>query len=455
MEKSLETQIMDKKIIKNLFVSLAVIFVGMSAMASPDRIVKNAVKKADISKTALISVSFKEIGSDKTVVDYNSKLPMSVASVQKIVTTIPALDKLGGEYKFETKLFKKNKDLYIKLGADPYLTSRTLRYMVKDLGNYKISVLDNVYIDDSITDRIEWGEGWQWDNTLNNFMPKFGAYNIDNNRLDVVIRPTKADALAEIYTTEFYPIVFKNEVLTGNVTKLSFNSRDYMQPDVIEVSGTVCVKTEKKIPINDLRKYFILRLKDSFKKNKISYYGKFQRASVPSDAVLVAKSESNVNRVVSDIMQNSDNMKSETLFKVAGGGSTNSAIEMFKNYYQSRNIDIDGVKITDASGVSKNNLLNANFITDVLVNDYNNPNSIKNYMAVPGVGTLQNRMFYLKDRLNAKTGTLQNVSAIAGYLTAESGKEYAFCIIINDGKSSDFDKKSFEEYVIRTVYEAL
>ena len=76
-------------------------------------------------------------------------------------------------------------------------------------------------------------------------------------------------------------------------------------------------------------------------------------------------------------------------------------------------------------------------------------------MAVPGVGTLSNRMLYFKDKLFAKTGTLQNVSAIAGYLTAESGKTYAFCIIINDAKSTGFEKKAFEEYVLRTAYEAL
>ena len=54
---------------------------------------------------------------------------------------------------------------------------------------------------------------------------------------------------------------------------------------------------------------------------------------------------------------------------------------------------------------------------------------------------------YLKDKLYAKTGTLQNVSALAGYLTAESGKTYAFCIIVNDPKSKSFEKKAFEEYV--------
>lgn len=439
---------------KKLICSLFIIFIsGLSVMANPDKIVKKAIQKSDISETALISVAIKEIESNKTVVNYNSKVPMSVASVQKIVTTIPAYSKLGKDYDFKTQIFKdKNKNMYIKLGADPYLTSRDLKYLIKEVKEEK---LNGIYVDDYITDRFEWGEGWQWDNTLNTYMPKFGAYNIDSNLISIVVRPTSMNSPADIFTIVFYPINFQNETRTGTTTDLKFVSRDYMQPDFIEVSGTVSEKVEKLIPINDLRKYFILRVKDSLRSNKISYYGKYDRRKVSGNLTLVAESKHNIEKVLYDIMQKSNNVMSETLFKVAGGGEEEKAIQMFKDYYTEQGIDINGIKIVDASGVSKNNLLNADFITSVLLNNYSKPESIKKYMAVPGVGTLQYRMFYLKDKLIAKTGTLQNVSAIAGYLTAESGKVYAFCIIINDAKSTSSERKAFEEYVIRTAYEAL
>ena len=41
-------------------------------------------------------------------------------------------------------------------------------------------------------------------------------------------------------------------------------------------------------------------------------------------------------------------------------------------------------------------------------------------------------MLYFKDNLRAKTGTLSDSSAMAGYLTSRSGKTYAFDIMIND-----------------------
>ncbi|MBQ9688396.1 D-alanyl-D-alanine carboxypeptidase/D-alanyl-D-alanine-endopeptidase [bacterium] len=447
---------MEKKIIGKVCISVLTVFLGLSVFASPTSIVKDAVKKADISRTALVSVTFKEVNTNKVTINYNSKLPMAAASVQKLVTTIPALDKLGDDYEFKTQLYKgADKSLYIKLGADPYLTSRTLRYMVKDLDKYKLDTLDSVYIDDSVMDRIEWGEGWQWDNTLNPYMPKFGAYNLDSNKLSVIIRPTAQGAPAEIFTSVFYPLAIENNVITSNEDNIKFSSRDYVEPDSITISGTVQGQVEHIIPINDIRKYFILRLKDSFRKNKIAYYGKFERKEVPANATLVSENKTSIEKAAYDILRKSDNMMAETIFKLSGNGTVSEAVKVFNDYYSAQNISIEGVKITDGSGVSKNNLLNSDFITAVLVKDYSKEKSIKKYMAVPGVGTLSNRMLYFKDKLFAKTGTLQNVSAIAGYLTAESGKTYAFCIIINDAKSTGFEKKAFEEYVLRTAYEAL
>ena len=53
-------------------------------------------------------------------------------------------------------------------------------------------------------------------------------------------------------------------------------------------------------------------------------------------------------------------------------------------------------------------------------------------------------MLPIKDNLTAKTGTLSDLSAIAGYLTSKSGKKYTFCIMINDMKLSASDKKMLD-----------
>ena len=61
-------------------------------------------------------------------------------------------------------------------------------------------------------------------------------------------------------------------------------------------------------------------------------------------------------------------------------------------------------------------------------------------------------MLYFSDNLRAKTGTLSDISAIAGYITTQKGKDYAFDIMINDAKTSNADKKLLEEYILRAIY---
>ena len=454
-----------KKIINLLFISL--IFIALAGVASAKPLenpIKSAIKKSDISNSALISVSFKNISNGKNAFDMNSKTPMSVASVQKLVTILPSIDTLGYDYEFKTQLFKnKDNNLYLKLGADPCLVSKDLRDLTNSLISKRIYSTKAFYIDDSILDSVEWGEGWQWDNDLNPLMPRFGAYNLDKNLITITIEPTTVGAPAEISTNVFYPTAFMNNVITADKTNVKLERKNYISPDVINADGTVSNDLDIQIPINYPRRYFILRLEEIFRKQKFSYYGDFNRLKLPKNTFLISEIKHPINPVINEILKNSNNLMAETVFKVAGGkyincaGSIEAAVEMFNDYYSKEGIDTQNIKIVDGSGVSKNNLLTSDFVTTVLAKEAKKSDfdTFKNHMAKPGEGTLKDRMLYLKDNLFAKTGTLTNVSAIAGYLKVKSGKTYAFCIIINDPKSKSADKKTFEEYVLRKAFASL
>lgn len=454
-----------KKIIKSFLLLFILISTIGFANALPFRDpIETAAKKAAIPSSALISVSFKEINSGKKAFETNAQTPMSSASVQKITTLLPSINTLGYDYEFKTQLYKnKDNNLYLKLGADPYLTTTDLRQMIRELGGHKIISTKAFYIDDSILDSNEWGEGWQWDNDLNPLMPRFGSYNLDRNLIKISVMPTTPGAPADILTEVFYPTAFINNVVTGDKTDVRLERKNYISPDVINADGTISGDLSLEIPVNYPRRYFILRMEEVLRKQKFAYYGDFNRLKLPKNTYLIAETKHPLTSAIPDILKNSNNMTAETVFKIAGGkysketGSVSSATEMFNDYYKNLGICTDNIKIVDGSGVSKNNLLTADFITEVLKKEAQSKDFVKfkEYMASPGEGTLNNRMLYFKDNLKAKTGTLTNVSAIAGYLKVKSGKTYAFCIIINDPKSKSADKKSFEEYLLREAYDSL
>lgn len=453
-----------KKFFKLLIIFIFLIVIANSVSANPfHNPIASAVKKADISDKAFISVSFKEIPTGKKSFELNANVPMTPASIQKIVTLLPSINTLGENYEFKTQLYKNNNnDLYIKLGADPYFTKRNLNDMIKSLRNYKIYSVKAFYIDDSILDSNEWGEGWQWDDDLNPLTPKFGSYNMDNNLFTVNVSPTTQGAPADISTDVFYPTAFINNVITGDKNEVKLARKNYISPDVINADGTISHDLALQIPVNYPRRYFILRLEETLRKEKVSYYGNFDRLKLPKNIYMISEVKHPLSSAEDDILKKSNNMIAETVFKIAGGqyaketGSTDAAIEMFNNYYKALGINTDNIKIVDGSGISKNNLLTADFMTDVLLKAAQNSKiDLKKHMASPGEGTLTDRMLYFKDNLKAKTGTLTNVSSIAGYLTAKSGENYVFCIMINDPKSKSADKKAFEEYLLREAFDSL
>lgn len=451
-----------KKIFKLLSIFLLIVFLTSNAQAKPFvNPLHTAIKKSDIPSNALIAVSFKEVPNGKTVFEHNANTPMMPASIQKIATLLPSLNTLGKDYQFTTQLYtNKDNNLYLKLGADPYLTSADLKSIVRTIRDNKIYSTKAFYIDDSILDANEWGEGWQWDDDLNPLIPKFGSYNLDKNLLTVNICPTTPGAPADISTEVFYPTAFINNVITSDKTNIKLERKNYISPDVINVDGTISHDLATQIPINYPRRYFILRLEDIMRRQKISYYGDYNRIKLPKNTTLITEVKHPLSNAIEDILKKSNNMIAETVFKVAGGkytnetGSNAASLDMFNDYYKKLGINTDNIKIVDGSGVSKNNLLTADFITDILLKTSQNKDlqDFKCHFAAPGEGTLTDRMLYFKDNLRAKTGTLTNISSIAGYLTAKSGKTYVFCIMINDPKSKSADKKTFEEYLLRELY---
>ena len=445
---------------KKLFNILITLLLIMTTQAKTYSVaIDKTIAQSSINKSA-VSVSVKDTTTGKVVYRLNDKQPTMPASTLKLITLGASLDTLGYDYEFSTKLYKTtNNDLYLKLGADPFLTSGGLNtLMEKAVKEKKITSPKIIYIDDYIFDKTEWGEGWQWDDDLNPLMPKFSSYNIDKNLLSIIISPTNPGSPAQIYTNKFYPITFMNLVTTGTANDIELNRNNSIAPNILNISGTINKQITEEIPINNPKRYFILRLEDAIQSAKMDYYGGFPQKKTPTTNVyLVAEIKHPISQAIKAILMDSNNFVAETVFKLAGAklvnntGSLQHSQEMLNAYFNKIGIDAQDIKIVDGSGVSKNNIITANFMTDYLVKQFKNE-TLKNSMPTAGEGTLKNRMLYFKDNLRAKTGTLSDVSGIAGYITSRSGKTYAFDIMINDPKTKSNDKKSLEEYIIRDIY---
>lgn len=423
--------------------------------------IDKTLNKLGINKSA-VSVVVKNISTKDTVYSLNGRTPMHPASTLKLVTTAASVDTLGADYSFKTSLYKStNNDLYFKLSGDPLLSSKNLDKMVKTARDKKITP-KNVYVDDSAFDKVEWGEGWQWDDALNPLMPKFSVYNLNKNLLKIDALPTTNGMPATVSIKPNYPITYMNYATT-NLTQTSWLKAE-KNPEIantINILGNVSKAATIYIPLNNPKLNFMLRLADIFKDSKIEYFGKFTNAKLPKTNIyLVDEVQHGILPMLGLIIKNSDNLVAESLFKAAGAewaeaqGSFENSKKMLDAYFEKLGIDAQDIRIVDGSGVSKNNLMTADFMANFLVylSEQDGFENIEMLLPTPSEGTLKNRMLYFKDNLRAKTGTLADTSAIAGYITSKRGKTYAFDIMINDAKTSSADKKNIEEQILRSLY---
>ncbi len=415
-----------------------------------------------INKSA-VSVSVKSMKDGNVVYSLNDRVPRLPASTLKLITASASYNQLGEDYKYVTSLYKStNNDLYLKLSGDPMLTTSDLETLL-DTANEKGIVPKGFYIDDTAFDTVEWGDGWQWDDELNPLMQKFSIYNINNNLAKIEVVPQVKGAAAKINIKPFYPFTFINMITTNvkGVDKVKISKDDTIAPNMLKAEGTVARLTTVSLPVFSPKMNFKLRLEDAIRARKFQYYEKFEPAVLPSENIyLVDKVEHELSEMLPKVIKSSSNFYAETIFKTAGAqytasnGSIENSLEMLNTYIQDMGLNAEDIKIVDGSGVSKNNIMTSKFMTEFLYlkgedDDFEN---FKSLLTAPGEGTLKDRMLYFKENLRAKTGTLSEASAIAGYITTKRGNSFAFDIMINDAKTSSADKKNIEEQILRNIY---
>jgi D-alanyl-D-alanine carboxypeptidase len=117
-------------------------------------------------------------------------------------------------------------------------------------------------------------------------------------------------------------------------------------------------------------------------------------------------------------------------------------------------IDTLDLSLVDGSGLSPQNLLTARSLVRwlwVLDRDSTLASSFHDGLATPGaLGTLKNRLAGLDPRaeLRAKTGTLTNVSALAGYIRSGDGERIAFAMITNGNRGSVVGARKTEDEIV-------
>ena len=412
--------------------------------------------------TSAVSIVVREIGKDKDLITLNAEQPRNPASTLKLVTTFIALDVLGPQHRWKTEFYTDtpidkgvlNGNLYVKGYGDPFLVVEDFWKILGELKDTGLTVINgDLIVDDNyfnvppIDPGAFDGEPLRLYNvqpaaTLLNFKAFSFTFSPHRDGKQVVIDVEPDISGLRIVNR----IKQKNARCSGYLRGIKMQPSLTGDPNEIIFSGTFpnrCRRYSLKRTAMDSPSY----ARGMFEKYW-AHWGGTITGGVKSDPVpetlnplLVTTSRPLVD-IIRPLNKWSNNVMARLLVyalaseKYSPPLSREQGVEVMLEYLQTQQIDTQGIVIDNGSGLSRTSRLSANFMTALLHHAHKHP-LMPEYissLSLNGVdGTTRRRFRGGQEmaRMHLKTGRLDGVAAIAGYVLAESGKTYSVTMLGN------------------------
>lgn len=471
---------------------------AQSVEASTHRIpgsVEQAIKRSGINKDS-ISFAVAEIPSvanpkpqTRTILSWRDEVGMNPASTIKLLTTLVALDILGPKYRWRTELFTdgaiKNGTLkgniYFVGHGDPKWIPEELARLTKKLREMGIQRIDG----NLIFDRSAYSPQVMDELTIDG--EALRAYNVPPDpllysfrTLSFQINPNKhGDALHITYTPKLARFTIQNDIVMSS-EPCDGGKRDIRLEITPDPSSTPGSGTKNKTA-NQWLATFTGEIPQSCR--GISYnVVKFdpdtfltlgftaaweeaggswtkpprgQSGSAPVFARPLLNFEGlSLLDASNDINKFSNNVMARQVFltlaleKVGKPADIASGEKVMQAWLAQRGLSFPELVIENGSGLSRNETISARNLNNLLIAAQNLPIAEVFTSTLPlagSEGTVRNRLItqlrkflHLKKKPEAriKTGTLNNVRTISGYVFSKSGRIYAVTSFINDPKAN-------------------
>lgn len=436
---------MKKYIILFIFFFAELIF-AQSVSQNIEQQVKSLLASAPMYSGSLSFYVTDESGNK--VYEYDANRGLSTASTMKVFTAAAALETLGKEYKFTTKVALEN-NLYISSNGDPTLGSwRYDGYKPEDFKNKIIEVLKSknitkisgdLIIDDTYFDFQKIPGGWPYNDMGNYYGAGVWSVNWRENQFDINTfgRDIKG------FNVNLDGLKFVNELRTEGSNDRSII---YTQPysDVAYVNGALPAK-EMKISgaMPNPPRLLALEVVDELKKQNIIFNGKIIINSerlingemplvFPENKVVLTYDSPTLEKMVYWFLKKSINLYGETFVKTmakekTGISSFEIGMKYLKNFWKQKGIDERMINFADGSGLSPQNYASAKAEVQALLWAKKQPWFSAYYEGFPVQG----------NGMKMKSGSIKDSRAFAGYHTSKSGKNYVFSIIMNNYQAAD------------------
>ncbi|HOJ37269.1 MAG TPA: D-alanyl-D-alanine carboxypeptidase/D-alanyl-D-alanine-endopeptidase [Ignavibacteriales bacterium] len=441
-----------------LFFLVSIIF-SQSISFKIDELIKN--KYFEYTNIGIKVVNLSR--NNQILYQKNNKMLFRPASNMKILTTAVALDLFGIDYKFQTILYTDGKihngtlggNLCLKSEFDPSLKVKNFENLVNQLKNKGLKKIEgDLLIDVSNIDTLEWNRDWAWDDEPNYYAAHISSISLNGNCIDISVKPSKIGKNPDVFLYPNYTNlnIINNAITvdTNQQTNLTITRDWYYRNNTIIINGKISLKDAQitetvnfEKPHKQILMFFYQLLVDNGIEVKGQLNVIFDNNKANQYTILAADS-TDIKDIIKNFNKVSDNLTGEMLLRCFANkiynekGSSLKGIEVVKGFIKKIGLDSDNYQIIDGSGLAPTNYINNELIIAVLINLYNDKLKFPIFyesLPIAGVdGTLRRRM---KDtpafnNVRAKTGTINGVSSLSGYVKAKNGDMLAFSIFIQN-----------------------
>lgn len=420
-----------------------------------------AVIKQQLVPDEAITVVVRDVASGDSLVEMNADVPRSPASVMKILPTFAALDILGPAYTWKTRAYSDGPvrggvlrgNLYLKGGGDPLMTIERWWRFVTDLRQTGLTAIEgDVVIDEELFAPLDErpgdfdGRPWRTYNVL----PYPLLVNLQS--AEFIVRPNDATGAIDVGVDPFPANLTVENRLRAVDARCVGRNRTFAvtspsgDSDRIVVSGSVstrCPQQSYRRVIMTPAHFAYGTFRRLWEQQGGTIAGGLLRAPTPPSATQLLSQESlTLGEIVRVTNKYSSNVMARTLVltldaergkvpaTVAGGEA------VIQGWLRERGLELDELVIGNGSGLSRVARISGDSLARLLQAAWRSRFAPEFLATLPlgGLdGTLRERFEQVKDpsRIRMKTGTLNGVSSIAGYVTGDSGRTYVVVVMVN------------------------
>lgn len=436
------------------------------------------LQQAQLPPDALAFIAY-PLHGDAEHLSYQANKAMQPASTMKLVTSIVALEQLGPAYRGKTQLRsyeapapKMHQPLVLKGLGDMDFSQQQLWSLLQQAYDQGIRHIPAIQIDRSWFNpsRPEL-TALPFDETPReyyNLLPD--ALFLHRNMLDISL-----ESSTDKITGQLYPALHDLELVTTEVRLTEGNCADWYpdpqqlafkrQPDLLQLvlRGEFPKNCLKKAYLQLINRTDFSRLLVQQLWQQISGQSQVQvqeQASTQATVLLAEHQSRALAEVLRDINKSSDNAITRQLYLTLGATAPDAKNEwtaqtseqQVRNFLSSINLDHSSLRLENGSGLSRSERISPELMAALLQHAYQRlyqPELISS-MPVAGLdGTLKRRLSQVKGKARLKTGTLRNVTALAGYVTDQSGRTWVVASFINDPQAAR--GKAVLDYLIEWI----